>query len=163
MRPVRWVPFGRVNPQGRQNRLVSAEGDPAVECGVADVDVAVTWHDRGGSLTGSVTVRNISRHACRVTGKPGVIPLGDDGAPLDVQTVITLELRRPDHVVLEPGEDARAPINRGGWNGAPAGDQAIVVWGRDRHRTQVTVRGSRQPHSRAEPTNISSSWFRIAR
>jgi hypothetical protein len=90
-----------------------------------------------------------------------VIPLEADGTPLDVRTLITLELKRPDYVVLQPGEQAEAPISWSAWNGPEPGDQAITIWGRDRHRTQVTVTGSRQPVSHAEPTNISSSWFRI--
>jgi hypothetical protein len=136
-----------------------ADDDAPAECTPDQVEVGLSWQERGDALTGSVTVRNTGSRACRVSGKPAVIPLAADGSPLDVQTIITLELRIPDHVVLEPGQEGRAPVGWGGWDGPPAGDRAVVVWGAERHRTEVPVAGPRQPTSRSGPTNLSSGWF----
>ena len=134
------------------------EGLPP-ECGADDVEVAVVWQERDGGLSGWVSIRNTGARACRVTGKPAVVPLTTDGSPLDVQTVVTLELRRPDHAVLEPGAEARAPIGWGAWRGAPAGDRATVSWGEPRRRTTAQVTGPRQPASTDGPVNLTSSWF----
>ena len=138
---------------------MTAEGGLPIECEAAEVEVAVVWEERDGGLSGWVSIRNVGAHACRVTGKPAVIPLAANGVPLDVQTVVTLELRRPDHAVLEPGQQARAPIGWGAWQGAPVGDRAIVAWGEPRRRTTAPVTGPRQPASTAGPTNLTSSWF----
>lgn len=131
------------------------------ECTPEDVEVSLTWQARGEALSGWVGVRNGSGQACRVSGKPAVIPLAGDGTPLEVQTIITLELKIPDHVVLESGAEARAPVGWGAWNGPAAGDRAVVVWGAERHRTEVPVAAPRQPPSRSGPTNITSGWFRL--
>jgi hypothetical protein len=139
-----------------------ADEDPPPECRPDDVEVGLTWQLRNdGALSGWVSVRNRGERACRLSNKPAVIPLAADGSPLRVDTIVTLELRIPDHVVLEPGQEARAPVGWGGWNGPPAGDRAVVVWGAERHRTEVPVAGPPQPPSRSGPSNISSGWFRL--
>jgi hypothetical protein len=138
-----------------------ADDDAPAECTPDEVDVALSWQHRDDGLTGSVAVRNTGPRACRVSGKPAVIPLAGDGTPLDVRTIITLELKIPDHVMLEPGQEGRAPVSWGAWDGPPAGDRAVVVWGAERHRTEVGVAGPPQPRSRRGPTNLSSGWFRL--
>jgi hypothetical protein len=138
-----------------------ADDDVPTECIPDEVEVALSWQHRDEGLTGSVTVRNTGPRACRVTGKPAVIPLAADGTPLDVRTIITLELERPDFVVLEPGQEARAGVGWGAWDGPPAGDRAVVVWGAERHRTEVAVTRPLQPRSRRGPTNLSAGWFRL--
>lgn len=138
-----------------------ADDDAPAECTPAEVDVALTWQEHGEGLTGSVTVRNTGPRACRVSGKPAVIPLAGDGSPLDVRTIITLELKIPDFVVAEPGRAVHAPVSWGAWDGPPAGDRAVVTWGAERQRTEVPVAGPRQPRSRSGPTNLSSGWFRL--
>lgn len=122
------------------------------------MEVTVTWEDRDGALTGQVTVHNVSGRTCRLTGKPAVTPIGVDGEPLDVRTLITLELRIPDHVVLRPGEIAEAVIGWNAWDGPAPGDQAIVTWGRPPQHAHARVSGPTRPASRAAG-NLSSSWF----
>ncbi|MGH3281588.1 MAG: DUF4232 domain-containing protein [Trebonia sp.] len=128
-------------------------------CGPDDVSVTVHWERDGGRLRGRVTVENTGGRTCRLPGKPGVRPLGLDGTPLPVETVITLEMRHPGYVDLEPGQRAAAEVGWGGWNGASASPRAQVSW---QGCTAVApVEGPAQPASAQPPCNIFSSWFRL--
>ena len=129
-------------------------------CGSDDVSVTVCWeHDGKGHLNGQVIAENTGGRACRLPGKPHVKPLGQDGKPLPVQNVITLELRHPGYVIIEPGQRAAAFVGWAGWQGPKASSRAQVTW---RHGSAVAeVQGPAQPASTTPPCNISSTWFRL--
>jgi Protein of unknown function (DUF4232) len=130
-------------------------------CGPDDVSVTVRWDHDGDGLRGQVIAENTGGRACRLPGKPGVRPLGLDGAPLPVETVVTLELLSPGYVVLEPGQQAAAPVAWDGWNGPPASSAAQVTWAGG--GAAAVVEGPAQPSAAGSPGNISSSWFRLLR
>ncbi|MEV4604083.1 DUF4232 domain-containing protein [Amycolatopsis sp. NPDC049253] len=126
--------------------------------GPDELAVSPSWEPSGTGLRGTVVVENVGSRTCRIGVKPGVRPLGRDGSPLPLDMIVTLELRHPSHVVLQPGARASAPVSWRSWCGAPAGDRAIVHW--DGGETVVTVEGPRQPECTSPaPANLSSSWF----
>jgi hypothetical protein len=128
------------------------------ECAPEDLAVQVRWERDGGGLRGVVIAENISDRACVLPGKPGVIPLGLDGAPLQTQTLITLEMRHPGYVILQPGQRAAAQVSWSSWCGPPASDRAQVSWGDG--EVIADVHGPVQPDcSPGEPDNLTSSWF----
>jgi hypothetical protein len=53
------------------------------ECGTEDVEFTLSWGDAGGALQGDLVAENVGGRACRLSGKPDVIPIGADGLPLD--------------------------------------------------------------------------------
>ena len=128
------------------------------ECAPEDLAVEVWWEQDGGGLRGHVIVENIGNRACVLPGKPGVTPLGLDGAPLPTQTLITLEMLHPGYVILQPGQRAAARVRWSSWCGPPASDRAQVNWG---DGTAIAdVHGPVQPQcSPGEPDNLTSSWF----
>lgn len=136
-------------------------GEQPPVCGPDDVSVTVRWERDGGGLRGQVIAENTGGRTCRLPGKPGVRPLGLDGRPLPVETIITLEMRHPGYVVLEPGQRAAADVGWGGWDGAGASPRAEVTW--QGGAAAAAVQGPVQPASTAPPCNISSSWFRLLR
>jgi len=130
-------------------------------CGPDDLSVTVRWERDGGGLRGQVIAENTGERACRLPGKPGVTPLGVDGKPLPVETVITLEWVSPGYVALEPGQRAAAPVAWDGWDGLAASAQAQVTW--PGGAAMAAVEGPAQPAATGAPSNISSSWFRLLR
>jgi hypothetical protein len=42
-----------------------------------------------------VIAENVGGRACRLAGKPGVTPLPPDGAPLQIKTLVGVELKVP--------------------------------------------------------------------
>jgi hypothetical protein len=123
-----------------------------------DLAIALAWqHTDDGALSGRLTVRNVSDHPVRVSHKPGLQPLAADGHRLDATCIVTAELRDPNHVVLEPGQQAQAPVGWAGWDGPPAGGDVHVTLAGG--ATTVTVDGPAQPASRGPATNLWSSWF----
>ena len=54
------------------------------DCQGDEVEVTVRWERDEAGLRGQVLVRNVGGRTCRLPGKPGVRPLGQDGRPLDV-------------------------------------------------------------------------------
>lgn len=147
-----------MNPDapGGENR------DQLPACGPDDLSVTVRWERDGDGLRGQVIAENTGGRACRLPAKPGVRPLGLDGKPLPVETVITLEWVSPGYVALEPGQRAAAPIAWGGWDGPAASSRAQVTWEGGGAVTAV-VEGPAQPAGTGSPGNISSSWFRPLR
>lgn len=132
-------------------------GEQPPACGPEDVSVTVRWERDGGGLRGQVIAENTGGRTCRLPGKPAIRPLGLDGTPLPAETVITLELRQPGYVDLEPGQRAAAEVGWSGWDGAAAAPRAQVSW---RGGTVVApVEGPAQPASAEPPCNLSSSWF----
>jgi hypothetical protein len=134
-------------------------------CEPGDLAVTVRWEpDGSGGLRGQVVAENVGSRACRLPGKPAVAPVGADGTPLPVQTVVTLEWVQPGYVILQPGQRATAPVFWLSWSGQPASDQARVGWGAGGDRsTLADVHGPLQPECAAgRPDNLSSSWFRLA-
>ena len=129
-------------------------------CGPDDLSVTVRWERDGDGLRGQVIAENTGR-ACRLPGKPGVRPLGLDGQPLPVDTVITLEWVSPGYVALQPGQRAAAPVSWGGWDGPAASSLAQVTW--EGGTATAAVEGPAQPAATGAPHNISSSWFRLLR
>jgi hypothetical protein len=138
-----------------------AEGraeDDIAACGPGDLELTVRWERHGTGLRGEVIARNLSDRACRLASKPGVTPLRADGSPLPTQTIISLELRSPGYVVLQPGERAAAPVLWSSWCGEPAGDRARVDW--PGGSAIATVHGPAQPDCVPDTgANLTSSWF----
>jgi hypothetical protein len=131
----------------------------APECRPDEVEISVEWRDDDGALTGEIVIGNVSGSACRISGKPALLPLADDGTPIGVFTIVTAELRLPGYVVLPPGRRARSGIRWKAWRGRPPGNQALVRWPGGEQR--VTVTGPVAPRRRRGPTNISSAWFEL--
>lgn len=130
------------------------------DCGPDDLSVTVRWeHDGGGGLRGQVIAENTGQRACRLPGKPGVTPLGLDGKPLPVETIVTMERLSPGYVALEPGQRAAAPVAWDGWDGLAASSLAEVTWAGG--GATAVVEGPAQPAATGSPCNISSSWFRL--
>jgi hypothetical protein len=136
-----------------------SSGEPVCEPG--DLAVTVRWDpDGNGGLRGQVIAENVSGRACRLPGKPTVTPVGLDGTPLPVQTVVTMEWVQPGYVTLQPGQRAAAPAFWLSWCGQRASDRARVSWGD--HFAMADVHGPHQPECTAGKTdNLSSSWFRL--
>jgi hypothetical protein len=134
--------------------------DHIPECGSDDLAVSVRWERAGAGLAGQILVENISGHACRLSHKPWVIPLGTDGRELPVEALITMELRL-DPMILDPGRRAAAPVGWAGWCGDAASGLVAVKWVSG--SAVVEVEGPRQPDcpGPGQPTNLSSSWFEV--
>lgn len=127
-------------------------------CGPDDLLVEVSWERDGTGLRGRVVAENVSDRACHLANKPEVTPLGPDGTPLPARTLITLELRSPGYVTLQPGQRAAAPVWWASWCGQHASDRARVDW--PGGSTVAQVRGPAQPECvQNRPANLSSSWF----
>ena len=146
---------GAAGQPGREDRC------EVPSCGPGDLSVTVRWEPDGEGLRGQVIAENTGGRACRLPGKPGVTPLGLDGEPLPVDTVVTLEWVSPGYVALEPGQRAVAPVAWGGWDGLAASSLARVTW--DGGAATAAVEGPAQPAATGAPRNISSSWFRLLR
>lgn len=145
-----------VSPGGASSR---SGGEHLPVCGPQDVSVTVRWESDGSGLRGQVIAENTGGRTCRLPGKPVIRPLGLDGKPLPVETVITLELVVPGYVVLEPGQRAAAAAVWNEWNGARATPRAQVTW--EGGSAEAVVHGPVQPASTHSPGNLSSSWFRL--
>lgn len=150
-------------PSGHADNAAAGRNDGASTlplCGSEDVAVTVNWTQDGTGLRGQVIARNVSARACRLAGKPGVTPLGLDGAPLPAQTVVTLEMIMPGYVVLQPGQRAAARVGWREWCGQPASDRARVSW--NGGAAVADVHGPVQPGcSQGQSGNLSSGWFRL--
>jgi hypothetical protein len=109
---------------------------------------------------GTLKAVNSCDHPVRLTGKPGVKPLGIDGSPLDADCSVTLEMKHPGYVVLHPGDRAAAPVGWAGWDGPAASGAVLVSW--DGARAEVQADGPAQPLSKGPATNLWSSWFVVA-
>jgi hypothetical protein len=129
----------------------------AAEASPEDVTFAVTWQDENGALTGVLEARNVSQHRVRLSGKPGLSPLDADGQPLDAMSIVSLEMRIPGYVELDPGEAARSNIGWAGWDGPAAGGIVRVGW--PGGQADVPVSGPPQPSATGPATNLWSSWF----
>lgn len=127
------------------------------EARVGDVTFGLSWDLRDGSLRGELEAVNVSDHPVRLSGKPGLTPVGTDGRPLEADTAVTLEMRHPGYVDLEPGQRAKSPVGWGGWDGAPASGRVIVRW--EGGEVEVNATGPLQPESHGPATNLYSSWF----
>lgn len=127
------------------------------EAGAGDVELSLSWHAESGYLTGELEALNVSDHAFRLSNKPELIPIGVDGQPLDAENIVTLELRLPGYVELQPGERARTGVGWAGWDGPPASGRVLVTWGGG--RVEVTADGPHQPESVGPATNLWTSWF----
>ncbi len=143
---------GAAGQPGREDR------SEVPSCGPGDLSVTVRWERDGEGLRGQVIAENTGKRACRLPGKPGVTPLGLDGEPLPVDTIVTLEWVSPGYVALEPGQRAAAPLAWGGWDGPAASARAQVTG--EGGAAMAAVEGPAQPSATDAPGNISSSWFR---
>jgi hypothetical protein len=122
-----------------------------------EVEFSLSWQLESGHLVGALEALNVSEHPFRLSGKPGLTPMGTDGHPLDAPTVVTLELRLPGYVELRPGERARSRVGWGAWPGPPASGRVLVQW--DGGQAEVEASGPRQPELQGPGDNLSSSWF----
>jgi hypothetical protein len=129
----------------------------AAEANPDDVSFTLTWLAEDGALSGVLEARNVSQRRVRLTGKPGLSPLDADGQPLDAVTIVTLEMRMPGYVELDPGESARSKIGWGGWDGPPASRIVRVEW--PGGQADVPASGPSQPLATGPGTNLWSSWF----
>lgn len=122
--------------------------------------MTLRWERSGDALAGEVVAENITGRACRMEGKPALTPLGLDGQPLPTQHIISLELRVPSYVVLQPGQRAAARVRWGGWCGEPCSGRVRVRW--EGGSAVVDVQGPRQPACPEEGGgNLTSSWFEL--
>jgi hypothetical protein len=136
-------------------------GDPIPVCQPNDVRVTLEWESDGAKLRGHVVVENVSARTCRLPGKPAIVPVGQDGNPLPVMTLITLELMGPGYVDISPGQRAAASAGWGSWCGQPAARRALIQWDGG-EEAPAEVRGPAQPGCDPEGShNLTSSWFRL--
>src|SRR6202021_1640419 len=142
------------------------QADDAVvpACGPDDLVVEVSWERDGTGLRGRLVAANVSDRACKLAGKPDVTPLGADGTPLPARTVMTLELRNPGYVILQPGQRAVAPVWWASWCGQHASDRAQVGWpgGSARARWPPPSRCLRRATRRAAARAASRAARRVA-
>lgn len=135
-----------------------SSGDAVPPCGSDDLAVVVSWERDGTGLRGQVIAENVSGRPCQLAGKPGVTPLRPDGTPLPAHTVITLEMRTPGYVILQPGERAAARVTWASWCGQQASGRARVDW--PGGSVAASVHGPVQPEcSQGRPGNLTASWF----
>ena len=88
-------------------------------CTPADVDLALTWSEDNGRLTGVLTATNHSSAACDLAVKPAIYPLGTAGTRLPVQNVASAEgYAGPSG--LAPGASATSTVTWMSWCGAKA-------------------------------------------
>lgn len=111
-----------------------------------------------GALAGELTATNVSDRLVRLSGKPALLPLGDDGMPLDAMTVVTTEFRVPGYAVMDPGDSVSADVGWGAWNGPEPSGELIVRWPGG-HATIRPV-GPKRPPATGRATNLWSTWFR---
>ena len=138
----------------------SQDDDAVPLCGPDDLAVVVNWEHDGPALHGQVIAENVGGRACRFADKPGVTPLQPNGAPLQVKTIISLEMKVPRYVILEPGQRAAARVYWASWCGQQASNRARVDW--PGGSAVATVHGPTQPEcSIGGPDNMTSSWFRL--
>jgi hypothetical protein len=137
-------------------------GEVAVpQCQAGDVEVTVRWEPHGTGLRGQVVVRNVSARTCRVPGKPAVRPLSQDGTPLDVDTINTLEFVSPGYVDIAPGEETRASLRWPSWCGPAASDRALVTL-EDGDPIPARVTGPVQPSCASGKSSLLwSFWFGV--
>jgi len=132
--------------------------DAVPPCGSDDLAVVVHWEPDGTGLRGQVIAENVSGQICQLANKPTVTPLQPDGSPLPVETIVTMEMRSPGYVNLQPGQRAAAPVSWGSWCGQQASDQARVEW--PGGSTTARVDGPTQPDcDPSQGYNLTSSWF----
>lgn len=132
-------------------------GTDVPEAQSGDVAFRLSWRAESGRLTGELVATNVCDHAVRLSGKPGLTPIGLDGEPLAAETIVTLELRQPGFAELAPGERARTPVGWAGWHGPPASGTVLIMWAGG--KTEVTAHGPVQPEADGPATNLWTSWF----
>jgi hypothetical protein len=110
-------------------------------------------------LRGEVVAENVNGRVRRLGRKPGLQPLGLDGQPLGVDQSVTLEMRIPPFVILEPGQSASAPITWSGWSGRSASGRIVVLWEGGSATVDASGPIEPAPPKRGAAGNLSSSWF----
>lgn len=129
----------------------------APEARPEDVAFTLAWLPDGDGLRGQLEARNVADHRIRLSGKPRLTPLAADGGPLQTDSIVTMELRVPGHVELDPGESATANVGWAGWDGPAAAGTVRVEW--PGGQADVPTVGPRQPAGSGPATNLWSSWF----
>jgi hypothetical protein len=129
----------------------------APEAELDDVTFTLSWRMKDGGLSGELEAVNISNRSVRLSGKPGLTPIGMDDRPLDTDCAVSLEWREPGYVELQPGERASSPVGWGSWDGPPSSGKVIVQW--EGGQVEVNADGPRQPTSNGPGTNLHASWF----
>jgi hypothetical protein len=137
--------------------LFGMADDDVPEAAPGELAFSLNWLAEDGSLNGVLVARNLSRHRVRLSGKPGLSPLDDQGRPLETSTIVSLELRLPGYVDLDPGESASSEVGWAGWDGRPAGAAVVVQW--PGGQVEVLAAGPSQPSATGPATNLWSSWF----
>jgi hypothetical protein len=137
-----------------------ADASAVPPAGSHELALSLRWHRYGDQLRGEVVAENIGDRVCRLGNKPRLAPLGQDGKPLGVDQIITLELRIPPFVILRPGQRAAAAVSWSGWRGPPASGRVLLAW--DGGSTVVDARGPAQPACPKDGSgNLSSGWFTL--
>jgi hypothetical protein len=128
------------------------------EAAPGEIEWSLQWTDTdSGGLSGVLTARNVSARVVRISGKPGLTPLGRDGESLDAPTIVTLEMRVPGYAEVQPGRTASTRVGWAGWDGVdPCGEVRIRWRGGE---VVVSAEGPVRPRSEGPPTNLWSSWF----
>ena len=122
-----------------------------------EVTFSLAWRAEDGALKGVLEARNVSRRRVRLTGKPQLTVLDNQGHRLEAPSVATLEMMMPGYVELDPGEAAVSRIGWAGWDGPAASARVIVSW--PGGQAQVLASGPAQPTGTGPATNLWSSWF----
>lgn len=112
----------------REAQLAKAN-DPA-ECRPYEVEFTLAWARHSfGHLRGDLVAVNVSDRAWRISYEPEIVPTRTDGLPLWRSP---LAHGRPEpvmpHVVLQPGQRARARVIWVGWDGQPVGHAVVLSW-----------------------------------
>jgi hypothetical protein len=104
--------------------------------------------DPSGTLSGWLRAKNLAHQSVRLSGKPDVVPLGEDGLALPVDCIVTAEMRIPHYVEIGPAQEARAPIGWGGRSGPHAGGEWQVQLDALSPKIRVEASGPREPTGR---------------
>jgi hypothetical protein len=89
-------------------------------CDIRGLDISLDWVSLdNGSLKGTLVAKNTGDSACRLTGKPQVIPLLDDGKTAGVRQGQSLE--KGSDVVVPTGYVSSATVTWDSWCSATTG------------------------------------------
>jgi len=130
-----------------------------VSCKAGDLAWSLVWKGDADGLTGSLTATNTSGKDCDLLVKPMLTPLDEAGTPLDVEFVVSDELRIGP-AVLRAGTSASSPILwAGSWCGPPPGPlMRVTLPGGS--LVDVAVSGPNAPACVPDvDANLSSDWF----
>jgi hypothetical protein len=156
----------------RLRRAREAEANDPAEAAPEEIEFALEWLPTGaGSLRGDLVASNVSNRAFRLTGKPAIKPVSDDGSLPTSRHRVSGERRIPSHIVLQPGQRASTSV---AWSYRDEGfsSHAVIVGWAGGEKTvptsgatyppSVEATGWRHPETgEPMPMTTSSGWFRL--